>query len=193
MASTGRWRLPLLVGIGLNACLGYQFLFRGKTALLEEEERRAIALLQPDGGSGVSGVVKFTQKAANAPVKIEGTIKGLKPGQHGFHVHEYGNLSDGCKTAGAHYNPFSKVHGGPKDLERHVGDLGNVVANADGVASFSGEDHLVQLTGPYSVIGRSVVVHADPDDLGKGGFPDSGTTGHAGARVACGVIGIDAK
>ncbi len=52
---------------------------------------------------------------------------------------------------------------------------------------------LVKLTGPYSVIGRSFVVHKDTDDLGLGGYPDSKTTGHAGARLACGVIGLSAN
>ena len=46
------------------------------------------------------------------------------------------------------------------------------------------------IAGPYSILGRSIVVHAGEDDLGRGGFPDSKTTGHAGGRVACGVIGI---
>ena len=96
---------------------------------------------------------------------------------------------EGCKTAGPHYNPFNKTHGGPESEVRHVGDLGNVVANAEGNATYSWDDHQVTLFGAYSVLGRSCVLHADEDDLGLGGHPLSSTTGNAGGRVACGVIG----
>jgi Cu-Zn family superoxide dismutase len=84
-------------------------------------------------------------------------------------------------------------HGGPEDEVRHVGDLGNVDVGEDGTYRSETTDRLVKLTGPYSVIGRSIVVHEDADDLGRGGFSDSKTTGHAGARLACGIIGISNK
>ena len=99
-------------------------------------------------------------------------------------------MTEGCKTAGPHYNPFNKNHGGPEAEERHVGDLGNVNATEDGKAHYEYEDRLVMLYGEYSVIGRSCVVHADEDDLGLGGHELSLTTGNAGARLACGVIGL---
>ena len=73
---------------------------------------------------------------------------------------------------------------------RHVGDLGNVTAGADGVANFELEDDLVMIYGENSVVGRSFVVHADVDDLGDGGHELSPTTGNAGARLACGTIGL---
>jgi superoxide dismutase, Cu-Zn family len=82
---------------------------------------RAIALLNPDGGSGVSGVVHFSQDAPGKPTVVRATVNGLKAGKHGIHVHQFGNLSQGCVTAGPHYNPFNKAHGGPADAERHVG------------------------------------------------------------------------
>ena len=73
---------------------------------------------------------------------------------------------------------------------RHVGDLGNVTAGDDGVAKYESEDALVHLCGETSVIGRSFVVHAGVDDLGQGGHELSSTTGNAGGRLACGVIGL---
>eukprot|EP00455_Lapot_gusevi_P020001 TRINITY_DN2127_c0_g1_i2.p1 TRINITY_DN2127_c0_g1~~TRINITY_DN2127_c0_g1_i2.p1 ORF type:complete len:207 (-),score=68.98 TRINITY_DN2127_c0_g1_i2:110-679(-) len=154
---------------------------------------RAVCVLNPDGNSGVRGVVKFSQESETGPTTIEARVEGLKPGKHGFHIHQYGNLTRGCITAGPHYNPFNQQHGGPLSTQRHVGDLGNVEAGADGVAVYHNIDPLVKLSGETSVIGRSVVVHADEDDLGLGGHADSLTTGHAGARVACGVIGLDAS
>jgi Cu-Zn family superoxide dismutase len=136
------------------------------------------------------GVFVFEQDTKGGPTTITGTVTGLRPGKHGFHIHQFGDLSNGCTSAGAHFNPFGKVHGAPGDETRHVGDLGNVDANADGKAEVNITDHLVSLIGPTSVIGRALVVHADVDDLGKGGHELSLTTGNAGGRVGCGVIGI---
>jgi len=137
--------------------------------------------------------VWFTQPNPSDPVKIEGEIKGLAPGQHGFHVHQYGDRTNGCISAGPHFNPFKKTHAGPQDAERHVGDLGNVEANADGVAKFSFTDKLISLNGETSIVGRSLVVHEGQDDLGKGvgdKKEESLKTGNAGARAACGVVGL---
>uniref|UniRef100_A0A2C9KPW1 Superoxide dismutase [Cu-Zn] n=1 Tax=Biomphalaria glabrata TaxID=6526 RepID=A0A2C9KPW1_BIOGL len=117
--------------------------------------------------------------------------KGLTPGLHGFHVHQYGDSTNGCTSAGPHFNPFGKTHGGPTDEVRHVGDLGNLTAGSDGVAHFEIKDHLVKIHGEHTVVGRSLVVHAGIDDLGKGvgeQKEESLKTGNAGARVACGVI-----
>ncbi|KAK6640925.1 hypothetical protein RUM44_012623 [Polyplax serrata] len=130
------------------------------------------------------------EKGPNEPVQISGEVNGLTEGKHGFHVHEFGDNTNGCTSAGAHYNPFNKEHGGPDAAVRHVGDLGNIEANSSGAASVKISDKMMSLTGPYSIIGRTLVVHADPDDLGNGGHELSKTTGNAGARVACGVIGI---
>ncbi|CAH0556027.1 unnamed protein product [Brassicogethes aeneus] len=137
----------------------------------------------------VSGVVTFTQ-IDDKTVSIEGSISGLKPGKHGFHVHAKGDLSNGCASAAGHFNPLNKTHGAPEDSNRHVGDLGNIVAGPDGVANINFKDNVISLSGAHCIIGRAIVVHEGEDDLGKGGFNDSLTTGHAGGRVACGVIGI---
>ena len=150
-----------------------------------------VCIMNPDGGSGVNGLVKLTHKQGEK-IKMNIKITGLAPGEHGFHIHQFGNLTEGCKTAGPHFNPKNRLHGGPTDAEeaRHYGDLGNVTANADGVAELEMTDDLVSLFGEDTVFGRSFVVHANVDDLGKGGHELSSTTGNAGGRLACGVIGI---
>ncbi|KAL2736463.1 superoxide dismutase Cu-Zn-like [Vespula maculifrons] len=123
-------------------------------------------------------------------VKINGTITGLSPGIHGFHVHEKGDLREGCDSAGPHFNPYMVNHGAPNDPLRHVGDLGNIEVGPDGVAQINGMDHYLSLVGVRGAIGRALVIHAKPDDFGRGGTEESIKTGSAGARLACGIIGF---
>lgn len=148
---------------------------------------KAVCVMKGDGA--VSGVIHFTQESPSKPVKLTGEIKGMADGKHGFHIHEFGDNTNGCTSAGPHFNPENKEHGAPTDENRHVGDLGNVDSSG-GIANINIEDKIINLTGPHSIIGRTVVVHADIDDLGKGGHELSKTTGNAGSRLACGVIGI---
>jgi Cu-Zn family superoxide dismutase len=89
---------------------------------------------------------------------VTGSITGLKPGKHGFHIHQFGDYSGGCVSAGSHFNPSSKNHGSPEDTERHAGDLGNVVADASGKVTLNITDSQIPLEGPNTIIGRSVVV-----------------------------------
>ncbi|KAK6903995.1 superoxide dismutase [Cu-Zn] [Kwoniella mangroviensis CBS 8886] len=147
----------------------------------------AIAVLK--GDSSVSGVITFTQEKDGAPVTVSGDIKNLSPNaERGFHVHEFGDNSNGCTSAGPHFNPHGKNHGGPDASERHVGDLGNVKTDGSGTAAVGITDKSISLFGPYSIIGRTVVVHEGTDDFGKGGHADSLKTGNAGGRAACGVM-----
>ncbi|KAJ2771516.1 Superoxide dismutase [Cu-Zn] [Coemansia nantahalensis] len=149
---------------------------------------KAVAVLKGDGN--VSGVVNLVQENESSPIVISGTIAGLVPGQHGFHIHQFGDNTNGCTSAGPHFNPQNKTHGAPTDENRHAGDLGNVTADSNGTVTLGLTDSQVSLFGVHSVIGRTVVIHADEDDLGKGGHELSATTGNAGGRLACGVIGI---
>jgi Cu-Zn family superoxide dismutase len=145
---------------------------------------KAVAVLHPTPGNKVSGTVTFTEVADGVQVRAE--ISGLTPGNHGFHVHEFGDCSAADATsAGAHFNPMHQPHAGPDASERHVGDMGNIQADSSGKATLEYVDHQISLTNDErSVIGRSVVVHAKADDL------KSQPAGDSGARIACGVIGI---
>jgi Cu/Zn superoxide dismutase/glutathione S-transferase len=146
---------------------------------------------KPCGGAPETGTCtgEITLEQLDASTcKICYSLSGATPGKHGFHIHEKADFSDGCKSAGPHYNPYKLTHGGPDDEIKHVGDLGNVVFGADGKSSGEILSTVIKLFGPDTVIGRSVMVHADEDDLGKGGHELSLTTGNAGARIACGKI-----
>uniref|UniRef100_A0A0C5ASS1 Superoxide dismutase [Cu-Zn] n=1 Tax=Kandelia candel TaxID=61147 RepID=A0A0C5ASS1_9ROSI len=149
--------------------------------------RKGVAVLK--GTSNVEGVVALTQED-EGPTTVNVRVTGLTPGPHGFHLHEYGDTTNGCISTGAHFNPNKMTHGAPEDEIRHAGDLGNIVANADGVAEATIVDKQIPLSGPNTVVGRAFVVHELEDDLGKGGHELSLTTGNAGGRLACGVVGL---
>lgn len=148
----------------------------------------AIAVFQKN----ISGYVKF--KELGNKVQIEVNVSGLKPGLHGFHVHESGNLLNDCTSCKDHFNPFNKNHGGPNMKERHVGDLGNIVVDKQGNSNMLFYDNMIKLRGrKCNIIGRSVIIHADEDNLGLPGDKESLTTGKAGKRLDCAVIGYDNK
>ena len=148
---------------------------------------------------GCTGTVTFSEEVGGG-IRVKVNLKGLPAGKHGFHIHEAGDLREGCTSACAHFNPYNKVHGGPKSQVRHVGDLGNLTANRHGVVRKTFVDSVIALHGRANIVGRAVVIHERPDDLGKGGtkgatvvdptlHAESQRTGNAGPRVACGVIG----
>ena len=140
----------------------------------------------------MSGTVEFSQSDESSPVTINYNITGNDASaERGFHIHQFGDNTNGCTSAGPHFNPLGKKHGGPDaGDERHAGDLGNVKTDADGVAKGTITDRHLKLIGPESIIGRTVVIHAGTDDLGQGGNDESAKTGNAGGRNACGVIGL---
>lgn len=149
----------------------------------------AVCDMFPHDSGDISGRITFTQ-VKGGPVEVEVNLTGLAPrSAHGFHVHEFGDLSNSCQNVGAHFNPFNASHGGPHDQMRQNGDLGNIQGDKHGYALMDFHDNQIQLSGELSVIGRAVVVHQDIDDFGKGHFADSKTVGHAGKKIACCVIG----
>jgi Cu-Zn family superoxide dismutase len=141
-------------------------------------------------GEKIKGTVEF-EETEDKQVLVKVNLKGFEPNTtHGFHVHESGDLTSGCDSLCAHFNPYNQDHGGKDDLVRHVGDLGNLEADSEGKVSIEFTDHMIKLRGDAAnVIGRGLIVHADPDDCGKGSFPDSKTTGHSGKRIGCAIIG----
>jgi len=147
---------------------------------------KAVVLMT--GNSSVKGVLHFQQDPSHS-LHINGEITGLTPGKHGFHVHEFGDMTGGCMSAGAHFNPSHHTHGAQDDSTRHEGDLGNIEADLHGKAIINLSDRILTLSGTNSIVGRAMVVHDKVDDLGKGGNEESKKTGNAGARLACGVIG----
>jgi Cu-Zn family superoxide dismutase len=144
---------------------------------------RAICVIHPLGESKVAGKVTFVKQTDGVAIHAE--ITGLTPGEHGFHIHEWGDCSsaDGMSTGG-HYNPTKAPHAGHDAAQRHIGDFGNIAADATGKATLNRVDRHLVLEGPNSIIGRAIVVHANRDDL------TTQPSGNAGGRVACGVIGI---
>lgn len=141
-------------------------------------------------GDKIKGVVRFSvakEDKHSSGCIIDGVMDGLTVGMHGIHIHECGDLSNGCESLGQHYNPRQTTHGGPdRDIdERHAGDLGNIEADKCGRAKFRFIDRV--LTIP-EIIGRSIVVTENADDFGKGDNDASLIDGNSGRRLACGII-----
>ena len=148
----------------------------------------AVAVIAPND-NGVTGVVKFTDESDLLHIDYE--IAGLTNGEHGFHIHEFGDLTDGCDSACAHFNPDNKEHGSLTSETRHIGDLGNITSK-NSVSKGRISTKTLSLNGAKKncITGRMIIVHADRDDLGHGGDAESLKTGNAGKRVGCGVIGL---
>jgi superoxide dismutase, Cu-Zn family len=143
----------------------------------------AVCILYPTLGNKVTGTVRFTQVSGG--IKVEADLQGLTKGKHGIHIHECGDCTapDGT-SAGGHFNPKTMSHGAPMDAMRHEGDMGNIEADEAGNAHLEYVDKTLSFDGDASIIGRSVIVHQNEDDM------KTQPTGNAGPRIACGVIGI---
>jgi len=150
---------------------------------IPEEPLRATAALQSAKGSKAFGEATFEE--VDGKVRVIVFTQGLAPDrEHGFHIHEAGDCSSGDgMSAKGHFNPLGKPHGAPSTAERHAGDLPALKAGKDGRARLDVTVDLITVRpGPASVIGRGLIIHADPDDY------KTQPTGNAGARIACGVI-----
>ena len=139
--------------------------------------------------NNINGIVKF--KSTNNKCTISYDINNLSNGKHGFHVHKHGDLSKGCKSGCEHFNPENKEHGGPHSKIRHAGDLGNIIShNSKSTGTITVNNLSCNPKSKYSIVGRMIIIHQDPDDLGKGDNEESKITGNAGERIACGIIGL---
>ena len=174
--------IALLAGL-LSACSGGA---RSPEQVAgEPAPPQASALLAPTQGNAVQGNVVFRQEA-DGSIRVIAEVSGLAPGSHGFHVHEKGDCSapDGS-SAGGHFNPHNAAHGKVGEGTHHAGDLPSLEAGDDGNAKLNVVLSGITLTGDDGIVGRGLIVHADPDDY------VSQPTGNAGARIACAVIQMD--
>jgi superoxide dismutase, Cu-Zn family len=177
------------LAVGSLVCIALSGLRSPAVARQEEKKahtaapqiNKAVAILLATKGSKAAGRVTFTQTENG--VQVKGEISGLTPGEHGFHVHEFGVWSPDGKAAGGHFNPTAQKHGEREAAKRHIGDLGNIRANENGNAVIDFVDPHLTFHGPHSIIGRGLVVHEKADDYGQ-------PVGNAGGRVAVGVIGV---
>ena len=168
---------PFVLVLALAICAGVP------SAGAADDVQKAIAVLHPTANSKVMGTITFTKSGDE--LRVVADITGLTPGNHGFHIHEFGDCSaPDASSAGLHFDPTKHHHGAPDVTDRHAGDLGNIEADASGKAHLDWSDKVMKLSGEESIIGRSVIVHEKRDDL------KTQPTGDSGGRLACGVVGI---
>ena len=153
-----------------------------------------IVVLEPNP-SNIVGIIKFSEEPEKKRMKISYDVQGLTDGEHGFHIHQYGDLTNGCVSAGPHFNPYHHVHGGldSPSTKRHLGDLGNIKSKNGKAKGTLYAPHLRIMNAKTAVLGRMIVIHENKDDLGLGTGAlrkESLLTGNAGKRLACGIIGL---
>jgi Cu-Zn family superoxide dismutase len=153
---------------------------------------KAIAAIAVFDGRKIKGTVQFMEEENGRRVRIDVDLIGLKKNhRHGFHIHESGDITQGCESMCAHFNPYGKKHGDINSRERHVGDLGNLETDAHGHVKCTFIDSMIRLRGyRANILGRGLIIHADEDDGGHGDNAASLINGNAGKRIACAVIGL---
>lgn len=142
----------------------------------------ATAQLKPTKGSKTFGEATFEQ--VGDKVRVVVFVQNLRPGQeHGLHIHEGSDCSGDAMGAKGHFNPHGRPHGHHGSATRHAGDLPSLRANKRGRGNVQADMDIITLrSGAANIVGRALVVHAQPDDY------RTQPTGNAGARIACGVI-----
>ena len=131
--------------------------------------------------------MKIEELAETGDLLFYVNIYGLPPGKHGFHLHSSGNEEHAPASLCAHYNPDGNDHGKRNDCTAHRGDFGNIYVDKSGIC----KDTFVIRTLTYpEMLGRGLIVHEDEDDLGRGPYEDSKTTGHSGKRLLFGIVGV---
>lgn len=157
-----------------------------KTQKTQRKQPMAVAVLRTDT---VTGVVVVTQRGSGT-LSLKASFSKLPPGQHGFHIHTAGDLrGEGCQGACSHFHVGSPASHGDEPgskRQRHTGDLGNIELPATGPFE---KTYILRGVRIHDLWGRSIIVHADKDDLGLGAHDDSKTTGHSGSRIACAIFG----
>lgn len=138
-----------------------------------------------DSTPKIYGTVLFKQDSPQSKLSVSLHLRGFDRDTaeaKAVHIHQFGDLSSGCASAGGHYNPINVNH------PLHPGDFGNFVTQNGRINARIESD--ATLFGGLTVIGRAVVVHQQQDDLGRGGDAASLQNGNAGPRIGCCVIGI---
>jgi len=151
----------------------------------------AVAQLRtnPNDAKTIVGNVFFIQDYPGSKIRLVGRLFKLNhSAKRGLHIHQTSNFKDGCASTGTHFNPFNQTHGARTDMTRHVGDLGNIETNKNGIAIINFSQDLISFDGETNILDRALVLHTGTDDLGLGGNATSLTTGNAGERFACGKI-----
>ncbi|HXV76180.1 MAG TPA: superoxide dismutase family protein [Candidatus Polarisedimenticolaceae bacterium] len=145
--------------------------------------QRIDAVLSAKSGSELTGVAIFVKDAAGVSLQLN--VENTPPGEHAVHIHEFGDCSaDDASSAGGHWNPSTEDHGRWGMPPHHLGDIGNITVGEDGTGSLSlSTDRWTMGDGSVTdIVGKSIIVHADPDDF------TSQPTGAAGGRIGCAVI-----
>ncbi len=145
--------------------------------------KKAVAVVRASRTGRILGKIKFTENE-DRTINIAVDIKNIATGRHGFHIHQYGDLTDEkFNNVGSHFNPNNHEHSTLNIKERHIGDLGNIVADEYYKISMNFNNSNIKLSGPNNIIGRTIIIHQDEDD-------GTGKVGNAGKKVAGGIIGI---
>jgi len=166
------------------------------TVKCDKNSRNAICFLH--NLQNIRGKILFHQCSEYDPVHVLFDLEGIPGKKHAIHIHEYADITEGCKSLGAHFNPYDDTHGSIyyKDQPRHAGDLiNNILFDQNGKFFYQYDDDMISLmpTNMGCITGRSVVIHESPDDLGRGigkSRKESLITGNAGNRINYGIIGI---